>query len=172
MSHVERKPLFAYAKTKAQINRAADQHLCFPYMYIHVDSTISLLYKFEILDTLPFPVAGHLGLCLIWSGTPKTGFLATGLIFYLQLLRNLIVIYCCNWTQMFYLLSNYDALHPNSVCIKSHLFMPGLPKVTPIMLYLLLDLWNENLHVTYEIIWANSSMSWFSLTLHTLSEKV
>ena len=50
--------------------------------------------------------------------------------------------------------------------------MSELLKVTAIMLSLDLDLWNENLHVTYEIISANSSMSWFSLTLLTLSEKV
>ena len=49
---------------------------------------------------------------------------------------------------MFY----YELLHTNSVRIKSHLFMSGLPKVTAIMLSLNLDLWNENLHVIYEII--------------------
>ena len=68
---------------------------------------------------------------------------------------------------MFY----YELLHTNSVPIKSHLFMSGLPKVTAMMLSLNLDLWNENLHVSYEIILANSSMSWFSLTLLTLSVK-
>ena len=57
-------------------------------MYIHVDSTILLLYKFEIPGTLPFPVAGQLGLCLTWFGTPKIGFLAKGLIFYLQLMTH------------------------------------------------------------------------------------
>ena len=50
------------------------------------------------------------------------------------------------------LLYYYELLHTNSVCIKSHLFMSGLPKVTAVMLSLDLDLWNENLHVTYEII--------------------
>ena len=40
----------------------------------------------------------------------------------------------------------------NSVRIKNHLFMSGLPKVTAIMFSLDLDLWNEALHVTYEII--------------------
>ena len=99
-------------------------------MYIHVDSTIPLLYQFAIPGTLPFPVAGQLGLCV---GTPMTVFLATGLIFSVQLLRNPSVIYCCNWSQVFYHLSSHEVLHPNSVRIKSHLFMPGFPKVTAIM---------------------------------------
>ena len=44
MSHVMRKPAFAYAKTKAQISCtvcAADQCLCFRY----IDSTIPLVSK-------------------------------------------------------------------------------------------------------------------------------
>ena len=101
-------------------------------MYIYVDSTIPLLYKFEIPGTLPFPVARQQGLCLAWSGIPKAVFLAKGRIFYLQLLRNLRVIYCCNLTQMFH----HELLHTHSVHVKSHLFMSGLPKVTAITLYL------------------------------------
>ena len=92
MSQVVRKPLFPMQRQMCILAvgyLTADQHLCFCYMYIHVDSTIPLFYKFEIPGTLPFPVAGQLGLCLTWSGTPKSVFLTTVLIFYLQLLRNL-----------------------------------------------------------------------------------
>ena len=80
----------------------------FHWHYISVWSIVQSRYFIHLKNpgTLPFPVAGQLILCLTWSGAPKTGFLATKLIFYLKLLRNLSVIYCCNWTQMFYLLSN------------------------------------------------------------------
>ena len=84
MSCVVRKPLFPMQRQRCRSAArlpTADQHLCFRYMYIHVDSTIPLFYKCEFPGTLPFPVAGQLGLCLTWSKTPKSVFLATGLIF-------------------------------------------------------------------------------------------
>ena len=94
------KTFISNAKTKVQISCAVTPQLISTFVFAtcrkHVDSTIPLLYKCEIPGTLPFPVAGQLGLCLTWLGTPKTVFLATGLIFYLQFLRNLRVIYCCN----------------------------------------------------------------------------
>ena len=51
-------------------NRAANQHLCF----CCIDSAIPLLLKFYLSSHI---VAVQPGLCLTWSETPKTGFLAT-----------------------------------------------------------------------------------------------
>ena len=49
MSCIARKPLLAYAKTKAQISCAVTAQLIstFVFLCIHVDSTIPLSYKFE-----------------------------------------------------------------------------------------------------------------------------
>ena len=58
-------------------NREADQHLCFRY----TDTTIPLLYKFEISSFWPYSVAVQPGLCGTWSETLKNGFLTTRLIF-------------------------------------------------------------------------------------------
>ena len=81
-----RKPAFCICKNKGadelQSNYAADQRLCFYY----IDSTILLLPKSEISSFLPSSVAVQHGLCRTWSETPKTGFLATGLI--LSLIEN------------------------------------------------------------------------------------
>ena len=60
-------------------NRTADQCLCFRY----TDSTIPLLLKSEISGFLPYSVTVQADLCQTWSETPKTGFLASGLIWFL-----------------------------------------------------------------------------------------
>ena len=77
MSRIMRKPDFCLCKNKGadqlHSNCKADQRLCFRYS----DSTTSLLpFKF-----LPFSVAVQAALCQTWSETPKTGFLATRLIY-------------------------------------------------------------------------------------------
>ena len=54
-------------------NREADQRLCFRY----IDSTISLLPKYEISSLQPSSVVVQAGLCWTWSETQKTGFLTT-----------------------------------------------------------------------------------------------
>ena len=72
ISRAIRKPVFAYAKTKTQINCAvttADLRLCFHYM----DSTISLLLKCQASSHL---MRFNSSVCV---GTPKTGFLMTRL---------------------------------------------------------------------------------------------
>ena len=75
-----RKPDFCICENKdadqLRGNREADQRLCFRYM----DSTISLLPKFQISSLQPSSVAVQPGLCGTWSETPKTGFLTTRLI--------------------------------------------------------------------------------------------
>ena len=59
-------------------NREAVQRLCFRY----TDSTIPLLSKSEISSLYSSSVVVQPGLCGTWSETPKTGFLASRLIFY------------------------------------------------------------------------------------------
>ena len=72
-----RKLAFCICKNKdadqLRGNREADHSLCFRY----TDSTISLLPKSEISSFQPSCVDIQPGLCLIWSVTPKTGFLRT-----------------------------------------------------------------------------------------------
>ena len=74
-----RKPAFCICENKdtdqLRGNREADQCLCFRY----IDSTISLLAKYDISCLYPSCVAVQHGLCGIRSETPKTGFLTTRL---------------------------------------------------------------------------------------------
>ena len=78
-----RKPTFCICKNKdpdqLRGNCEADQSLCIRYM----DSTIGipLLPKSEVSSLQPFSVVVQPGLCRTWSETPKTGFLATRLIY-------------------------------------------------------------------------------------------
>ena len=62
-------------------NCAADQRLCFRY----IDSTISLLSKYEISSLQRSSVAVQPSLCGTWSETPRTGFLKTRLIWLISL---------------------------------------------------------------------------------------
>ena len=75
-----RKPAFCICKNKdadqLRGNREADQRLCFRY----IDSTITLLPKYEISSFQPSCGVVQPGLCWTWSGTLKTGFLTTRLI--------------------------------------------------------------------------------------------
>ena len=84
MCHVVRKPAFCICKTKdadqLRGNREADQRLCFHY----IDSTIPLLPIYEISSLKPSCVVVQPGLCGAWSETPKTGFLTTRLIWWLN----------------------------------------------------------------------------------------
>ena len=74
-----RKPAFCICENKdadqLRGNHEADQRLCFRY----IDSTISLLSKYEISSLWPSSVTVQPGLCQTWSETPKTGFLITRL---------------------------------------------------------------------------------------------
>ena len=69
-----RKPDFSICENRdadqLRGNRAAEQRLCCRY----IDSTIPLIPKYEISTITPSAVAVPLGLCWIWSETPKTGF--------------------------------------------------------------------------------------------------
>ena len=82
MSRDTRKPVFCLGKSKGadrlRSNCEADQRLCFCY----TNSTIPLL-KSEISSFYP-SVAAQAGLCRTWSETPKTGFLASRLMFLLE----------------------------------------------------------------------------------------
>ena len=72
LSRVMRKLEFAYAKTKAQIICAADQHLCFRY----IDSTIPLLSKCKAIS------CGCMARFLLdLVGNPEDNFLAPRLNF-------------------------------------------------------------------------------------------
>ena len=75
-----RKPALCICENKdadqLRGNRESDQHLCFRSM----DSTISLLPKYEISSLQPSSVAVQPGLFGTWSETTKTGFLTTRLI--------------------------------------------------------------------------------------------
>ena len=81
-----RKPAFCICENKDtdQLpgNREADQRLCFRFM----DNTIPLLSKSEISSFLPSCVVVQPGLCQTWSEAPKTGFLTTRLISFLDIL--------------------------------------------------------------------------------------
>ena len=74
-----RKPAFCICENKdadqLRGNHEADQRLCFRY----IDSTISLLSKYEISSLWPSSVTVQPGLCQTWSETPKTGILITRL---------------------------------------------------------------------------------------------
>ena len=72
-----RKLAFCLCENKDadQLNREADQHLCFRY----TDSTIPLLPKSEISSLQPSSVVLQAGLCRAWSETPKTTYLTTRL---------------------------------------------------------------------------------------------
>ena len=84
-SRVMRKLDFCLCENKGadqlRSNCEADQHLCFRYM----DSTIPLLLKSEISSFYPSCVAVQANLFRTWSETPKTGFLASQLIYCLSL---------------------------------------------------------------------------------------
>ena len=80
LSRVMRKPAFCICKNKGadQLHRSriADECLCFCY----IDGTILLLPKSKISSLWPSSVVEQPGLCLTWSETVNTCFLATGLI--------------------------------------------------------------------------------------------
>ena len=82
LSRIVRKPDFCLCENKGadqlRSNCEADQRLCFRY----TDSTISLLLKSEISSFYLSSVAAQAGLCQTWPETPKTGFLASRLIWY------------------------------------------------------------------------------------------
>ena len=86
MSRIVRKPDFCLGENKGadqlRGNREADQRLCFRYS----DSTIPLLLKSEISSFYLFSELVQAGLCRTWSETPKTGFLASRLIYILYYL--------------------------------------------------------------------------------------
>ena len=69
-------------------NREADQRLCICYS----DSTIPLLPKSEVSSLSPSSVAVQPGLCRTWSETPKTGFLTTRLILFVNCLLYLTLL--------------------------------------------------------------------------------
>ena len=64
-----RKPDFAYAETKVQL------------------STFVFATSLYVLNPKPTSVAVQPGLCQTWSETPKTGFLASRIIFKMIYLR-------------------------------------------------------------------------------------
>ena len=81
LSRVLRKPAFCICENKhADQLRAADQRLCFRY----TDSTIPLLHISEISSLKPSSVSAQPGLCRTLSETPKTCFLASRLIYFLN----------------------------------------------------------------------------------------
>ena len=75
-----RKPAFCICQNKGadqlRGNGTADQRLCFRY----IDSAICLLPKSKISGILPSSVAVQPNLCLTWSETLKTAFVAMRLI--------------------------------------------------------------------------------------------
>ena len=98
MSRIVRKPDFCLGENKGadqlRGNREADQRLCFRY----TDSTISLLLKSEISSFQLFSELVQAGLCQTWSETPKTGFLASRLIY----LRSLNFM-CSKFLRLFWI---------------------------------------------------------------------
>ena len=74
MSHVVRKPAFAYAKTKTQISFAVTAKLISAFVFCYTDSTFPLLPKYGISSLYASSVIAQPGLCWTWSETPKTVF--------------------------------------------------------------------------------------------------
>ena len=76
-----RKPDFCLCANKGAdqlcSNCTADQRLCFRY----TDSTIPLLQIAKTSSLWSFSESAQVGLCQTWSETPKTGFLASQLIY-------------------------------------------------------------------------------------------
>ena len=75
--HYRQEPTLYYKKRrfyKKDLNRTADQRLCFRY----TDSAIPLLAKSEISNLYLSSVVVQPGLCRTWSETPKTSFLTKG----------------------------------------------------------------------------------------------
>ena len=81
LSLAMRNPAFSYAKTKTQINCAADQRLCFRY----TDSTIPLIPKSVISSLLLSSVAVQPGLC---RKPRRPGFSQRGLFYLCSLFSN------------------------------------------------------------------------------------
>ena len=81
LSRIVRKRDYCLCENKGadqlRSNCEADQRLCFRYS----DSTIPLLLKSEISSFYLFSELVQAGLCRTWSKTPKTGFLASRLIY-------------------------------------------------------------------------------------------
>ena len=78
LCRVMRKPVFLHmrkqsCRSAAQLNCAADQPLCFCYIY----STFPLLRKSKISSLLLSPIIAQPSFCQTWSESPKTGFLMT-----------------------------------------------------------------------------------------------
>ena len=80
-------------------NREADQRLYFRY----TDSTIPLLPKSEISSLLPSSMVVQPGLSGTWLETPKTGFLTTRLVWYINyfVLSFLFGLSFCCWARWF-----------------------------------------------------------------------
>ena len=74
------KILPRHAKTKAQISCAVYAQLISTFVFRYTDGTIPLLSLSKISSPFLYSMAVRSGLCQINSGTPKTGFLMTGLI--------------------------------------------------------------------------------------------
>ena len=79
MSHVVRKPVLPYANSKGADQPAHPRSLSSAFVVCCLDSIIPLVSISEISSLYLAPVAVQAGLNLLWSQTPKTGFLMTGL---------------------------------------------------------------------------------------------
>ena len=92
LSRVMRKPDFYILCKNKDVNQlrsncAADQRLCFRF----IDSTISLLSKFEISSFYPSSMAAQPGLCRSLSEkNPKTGIFITRLISFACFMKALL----------------------------------------------------------------------------------
>ena len=75
MSHAMRKPVLPYANNKGADQPAHPHSLICTFVVHCLDSVISILAKSKISRLLLVSVAEQAGVSLIWSKTPKTGFL-------------------------------------------------------------------------------------------------
>ena len=79
---------YAYANNKGTDQPAHPCSLISTFVVRCLESIIPLVYISEISRLQLASVAAQAGLCLIWSQTPKTGFLMTRLIYYCKNKKN------------------------------------------------------------------------------------
>ena len=85
MGHVMRKPVYAICEQQRRItaDQSAHSHNLISTFIVHcLDSIIPLVSISEISSLYLASVAAQAGLSLLWSQTPKTGFLVMRFIWH------------------------------------------------------------------------------------------
>ena len=87
-----RKPFFAIANNKGADQPAHPRSLISAFVFRCLDGIIPLASISEISSLYLASVAAQAGLCLLWSQTPKTGFLVTRLIYMYMMIPDSVLL--------------------------------------------------------------------------------